>query len=206
MGQDAEQDPGMSMLDNLPYGAPIVSQRCLAGEAPVFPWASAQELNRTCCLADAKARAETQEKPPEPEGKYAKEAREASKEKAEAPKPKEGGKYGRASVDATADEDVCLNEEQRRFGQDAIVSWATGVLTQNILLAKDDRGVYFKWLARIVLRTGTDGEAGKSRSSTMQSESEVTSHRSRSSTMQSETRKSRASVLQTGVLAVRKKS
>eukprot|EP00927_Polykrikos_kofoidii_P033438 TRINITY_DN28273_c0_g1_i1.p1 TRINITY_DN28273_c0_g1~~TRINITY_DN28273_c0_g1_i1.p1 ORF type:complete len:1637 (+),score=243.41 TRINITY_DN28273_c0_g1_i1:249-5159(+) len=36
-------------------------------------------------------------------------------------------------------------------GEDAIISWATSVVADILLLGKDQRGVYFRWLARLVL-------------------------------------------------------
>ncbi|CAE7863802.1 unnamed protein product [Symbiodinium microadriaticum] len=42
-------------------------------------------------------------------------------------------------------------EAARELGEDIVLSWATGVLTEGVVLCKDERGDYFRWLARIVL-------------------------------------------------------
>jgi len=69
-----------------------------------------------------------------------------------------GGKADQPSLTRSAsvsdsDDEVGeeIEDEWQSFGEDAIVSWATSVLAQGVLLCKDERGTYFKWLARIVL-------------------------------------------------------
>jgi len=43
------------------------------------------------------------------------------------------------------------DEANLQFGEDAVVGWATSVLASGILLRKDERGAYFRWLAQTVL-------------------------------------------------------
>jgi len=44
---------------------------------------------------------------------------------------------------------------EQQFGEDMVLSVATSVLANSILLCKDERGAYFRWLARIVLYSAT---------------------------------------------------
>ncbi|CAK9107278.1 unnamed protein product [Durusdinium trenchii] len=107
---------------------PMVCPRCLHGDLPNFPYVSVGELMRSYGTDQEVFR------PPE-------DVQESSTcDSAE-------GEF--------SPEDPQASQE---LGEDIILSWATGVLTDGIVLCKDERGDYFRWLARIVLYDMLDEE------------------------------------------------
>jgi len=125
--------------------APMVCQRCLSGDMPTFPHVSVGVLSR-----DNLARAGSAEPggpaPAAPDLGTAAPPREATG-------PDEGTTVHSAASLAQADMGDEVIEEQ--FGEDMVLSMATSVLANSILLCKDERGAYFRWLARIVLYSST---------------------------------------------------
>eukprot|EP00930_Biecheleria_cincta_P002771 TRINITY_DN10376_c0_g2_i1.p1 TRINITY_DN10376_c0_g2~~TRINITY_DN10376_c0_g2_i1.p1 ORF type:complete len:1415 (-),score=266.01 TRINITY_DN10376_c0_g2_i1:44-4288(-) len=114
---------------------PIVCPRCVRGGMPGFPYCSVGELNRSLAaggLADV-----------------------AITSNASTPKSKASGEsgFGSSSSEEGSDDAAFQNDPQagQELGEDVIISWATSVLTDGMLCCKDERGDYFRWLARIVL-------------------------------------------------------
>lgn len=138
-GVAQEMEPELSsslpVLDTLVDGAPMVCSRCQDGDMPLLPYASTQELHRTCSAA----------------------CRTPVAGEGSTPAAASKAPHGAKNLDDDSP------DQDRQFGEDTILSWATAVLAQSILLTKDERGIYFKWLARIVLRTGSDREADRKR-------------------------------------------
>ena len=47
--------------------------------------------------------------------------------------------------------------QDREFGEDAVMAWATAGLASSIVLRKNEHGAYFRWLARTVLYNASKG-------------------------------------------------
>merc|ERR1719215_532386 len=114
--------------------------RCLSNDMPTFPYSSMAELHRSCGLRE------------------------------DAPVPAAGMVVERPALPDTMPEhnvprleiEDCDEDVERECGEDSSISWAAAVLASGMLLRKDERGAYFKWLARTVLyanRPGTQGDS-----------------------------------------------
>lgn len=122
---------------------PIVCPRCVRGCMPGFPYCSVGELNRSMAaggLADLTTTSNTST----PHSKSS------------------GSSFGNSSEEGS-DDSAPQDDPQasQELGEDGIISWATSVLTDGVLCSKDERGDYFRWLARIVLydtEVDQDGE------------------------------------------------
>jgi len=101
---------------------PMLCPRCLKGDIPSFPYVSVGELSRTHHI-DVSAGVDDSSSP-------------------------SAASNGSESEGELAVDDP---EAAQELGEDIVLSWATGVLTDGIVLCKDERGDYFRWLARIVL-------------------------------------------------------
>jgi len=103
---------------------PMACPRCLKGDIPSFPYVSVGDLSRTHSVDSS------------------------------GPIDESTSSSATSAADA-ADSEGELQpddpEAARELGEDIVLSWATGVLTEGVVLCKDERGDYFRWLARIVL-------------------------------------------------------
>lgn len=127
--------------------APMVCQRCLAGDMPNFPHVSVGVLSR-----DNFARGGGS---PEPGGSPAPDFGTAARPR-ETTSNKRGPGGGHVpSVESFVHADMGDELIEEQFGEDMVLSMATSVLASSILLCKDERGAYFRWLARIVLYSST---------------------------------------------------
>lgn len=112
---------------------PMVCPRCLKGDLPTFPYVSVGELTRSHVTAAA-----PMVSPPATAATAATTSDLHS---------------SCASASDSFEGELSPDDPQvaQELGEDIILSWATGVLTDGIVLCKDERGDYFRWLARIVL-------------------------------------------------------
>lgn len=107
---------------------PMVCPRCLKGDLPTFPYVSVGELTRSHVTA-------------------------ADAPLVSPPVTASDLHSSCASGSDNFEGELSPDDPQvaQELGEDIILSWATGVLTDGIVLCKDERGDYFRWLARIVL-------------------------------------------------------
>lgn len=112
---------------------PIVCPRCVRGGMPGFPYCSVGELNRSLAAGGL--------------------AEVTSASAASSPHSKSSASSFVSSNEGGNEDAALLNDPQsgQELGEDVILSWATSVLTDGVLCSKDERGDYFRWLARIVL-------------------------------------------------------
>jgi len=121
---------------------PMVCPRCLRGELPNFPYVSVGELNKHIGC-----------------GGVTMEATKGSKKSSCKSSNSSGSSEKSGGFDSGSDEDdpaLCeLGAPSAQAGlelaEDMILSWATSALADSVILCKDERGAYFRWLARIVL-------------------------------------------------------
>jgi len=123
---------------------PMVCPRCLRGELPNFPYVSVGELNKHigCCGVTMEAT----------KGSCKSSNVSASSETSECFDSNSSSSTGSDEDDP----DLCeLGAMGAKAGlelaEDMVLSWATSVLADGVILCKDERGAYFRWLARIVL-------------------------------------------------------
>jgi len=132
---DAAADP-KAVANSAPLIPPsVVCTRCLRGDMPSFPYVSVGEMSRRFAVSAHGASSD----PASPTGgEPGKRGSIAGKSEANDPPSKPG-------ANKAADDD------KSQFNEDAVVAWATSVLASQIMLKKDERGAYFRWLARIIL-------------------------------------------------------
>eukprot|EP00933_Yihiella_yeosuensis_P056883 TRINITY_DN5631_c1_g1_i1.p1 TRINITY_DN5631_c1_g1~~TRINITY_DN5631_c1_g1_i1.p1 ORF type:complete len:1509 (+),score=336.48 TRINITY_DN5631_c1_g1_i1:66-4592(+) len=134
----------------------MVCPRCLRGEVPNFPHVSVGELARQQQHVGAE---ETAPPPPPPKGSVNATRKTPNKADAE-----HLGSSSDSDSDSSSDDDPYVKlEASQEMGEDTVLAWAISVLAQNLLLTQDERGQYFRWLARIVLYNTSDvlAEEGK---------------------------------------------
>ncbi|CAE8602593.1 unnamed protein product [Polarella glacialis] len=133
---------------NLPERVPMVCHRCVRGELPNFPHVSVGELNRNFCAGLAENGDDHLLDQSCASTMRASHTSKSSNQSC-------GSSFGSSDSDSDAMEDLSKttfdDPAEQELGEDAIVSWATSVLADGVLLCKDERGAYFRWLSRVVL-------------------------------------------------------
>jgi len=138
---------------------PMVCPRCLQGDLPTFPYVSVGELTRSLA-ASGGGNVSTTSDPPGTAGTTIS-------------SDIHGSSAASTSHDSSFEGEFSADDPQaaQELGEDIILSWATGVLTDGIVLCKDERGDYFRWLARIVLYDMLDEDVLQERAKSREQDS-----------------------------------
>eukprot|EP00931_Biecheleriopsis_adriatica_P016603 TRINITY_DN12185_c0_g1_i1.p1 TRINITY_DN12185_c0_g1~~TRINITY_DN12185_c0_g1_i1.p1 ORF type:complete len:1460 (-),score=285.62 TRINITY_DN12185_c0_g1_i1:209-4588(-) len=141
-----EQEPPPPKSDDKPKAIPMVCPRCLRGIQPTFPYVSLGELIRQHGACDNRSDASS-----DTGGRMSRPVSSLRLESSTSLSARTGSSLGSSDDESESLAGGTNSHSGTELGEDTVVSWATAVLTDGILLCKDERGAYFRWLARIVL-------------------------------------------------------
>mmetsp|Transcript_69556 Transcript_69556/g.123013 ORF Transcript_69556/g.123013 Transcript_69556/m.123013 type:complete len:1504 (-) Transcript_69556:56-4567(-) len=130
---------------------PMVCPRCLRGELPNFPYVSVGELNRQFGVGGVSMDSSGSKKS----------SKEGSPQSSKNGSTSSANSASSGGFESSSDESEVPEPDLGpqaglELAEDHILAWATSVLADNVILCKDERGAYFRWLARIVLYDTND--------------------------------------------------